>query len=63
MRKNKGRNIRFRARKIIETFLECEICGNKTSIQRRMANQKKKGHIKHLYCYKCKERTPHIELK
>jgi hypothetical protein len=45
------------------THLECDCCKNLVTIQRKKSKQKDKGHIKHMYCYKCKETTAHIEVK
>lgn len=47
----------------VDTYLECCDCGNVVKIWRYISRQKEKGHIKHLYCYKCKNTTPHKELK
>lgn len=41
--------------------LKCNQCGNITPIQRRKALMRKGGHIKHLYCWKCKRETKQIE--
>ncbi|AII27991.1 ribosome associated inhibitor A; zinc finger domain [Bacillus phage Bobb] len=42
--------------------LKCHQCGNITQIQRRTAVLKKGGHIKHLYCWRCKRDTRQVEL-
>ena len=42
--------------------LECAMCGFVSTIQRRDSKNRAKGHIKHLWCPKCKERTAHVEL-
>lgn len=47
----------------VDTYLECCECGNILKIWRYYSRQKEVGHIKHMYCYKCKETTPHKELK
>ncbi len=49
--------------KTILTNLKCLECGNIQPIQRRKSLQKKIGHIKTMYCYKCKKRTQFYELK
>jgi len=45
------------------TDLICLQCGNVTSIFRRNCKGKKLGHIKPLWCYKCKDVTNHYEVK
>lgn len=49
--------------KTAETFLQCKECGNVTRIHRKRSKMREKNHIKHMYCYKCREVTPHIEVK
>lgn len=49
--------------KTIATQLKCPQCGNIAPIQRKRGKQREKGHTKHMYCYKCKEITGHIEIK
>ena len=49
--------------KIIATNLICPICNNIQVIQRRKSRQKSYGHLKLLYCYKCKKYVNHIEIK
>lgn len=49
--------------KCTKTYLECYYCDNLVSIWRVDGRQKKRDHVKHLYCWKCKITTPHIELK
>lgn len=46
-----------------QTFLQCSCCGNINPIFRKRSKMKAKNHIKHLYCYKCKEVTAHVEVK
>lgn len=43
--------------------LRCQSCGNETFIWRRKCKLKEKDHVKHLWCVKCEERTPHIEIR
>jgi len=45
------------------TYLECENCKNVVTIQRRLSKMHGHNHVKHMYCYKCKQVTPHIEKK
>jgi hypothetical protein len=47
---------------LIKKDLECTKCGEVQSIQRLKNRNRGKGHIKHLWCIKCKEKTAHIEL-
>jgi predicted RNA-binding Zn-ribbon protein involved in translation (DUF1610 family) len=47
----------------VSTTLECPDCGNHQKIRRITGRQHKKKHVKHMYCYKCKEVTGHIEVK
>lgn len=49
------------ARRVVQTSLYCSECGNKASIFRRKNRRKSFGHIKDLWCYKCKKVTKHIE--
>lgn len=46
-----------------ETRLFCPRCRTIHSIYRKTAKQKKFGHYKNFYCYKCKHTHNHIELK
>lgn len=50
-------------RKTAPTQLECPNCKNIQIIQRKRNRMKEKFHIKHFYCYKCKEVTGHVEVK
>lgn len=44
-----------------ETFLVCECCGNHVQIRRKRNKMREYDHIKHMYCYKCKEVQAHVE--
>jgi len=44
-----------------EVWLKCSECSNIFKIRRVRARCKPKGHVKHLWCYKCKKETAHIE--
>lgn len=46
-----------------QTFLQCNCCGNVNPIYRKRSKMKENNHVKHMYCYKCKETTAHIEVK
>lgn len=48
---------------MVQTRLECSECGTQVFIMRKRGKQKKRGHIKHMYCIGCKETTGFIELK
>ena len=45
------------------TQLYCPRCKTKHTIFRKTAKQKKSGHYKNFYCYKCVHTHNHIELK
>jgi ssDNA-binding Zn-finger/Zn-ribbon topoisomerase 1 len=45
------------------TQLQCENCGNVQTIHRKRSKMKEKNHLKHLYCFRCKETTKHLEVK
>ncbi len=44
------------------TKLVCPKCGTVNTICRKRNKQKKAGHKKWLWCYKCKDTINHIEL-
>lgn len=46
---------------IQSTKLTCSRCNFVQIIQRKKSKLKKAGHIKHLWCPKCKDRVEHIE--
>jgi ssDNA-binding Zn-finger/Zn-ribbon topoisomerase 1 len=46
-----------------QTRLYCPRCGTIHTIFRKTAKQKKFGHYKNFYCYKCKHTHNHIELR
>ena len=49
--------------KMVPTELICSKCGNVFRIMRRVSRQKELFHKKDLYCYICKKKTKHIEVK
>ncbi|AAY53029.1 ribosome associated inhibitor A; zinc finger domain [Listeria phage A511] len=49
--------------KTVQTTLLCPECGEKVSIFRRSAKQKKDGHIKHMYCPYCKKTQGFVESR
>lgn len=46
-----------------KTRLICPICGNIQTIFRQSNKCREFGHIKTIWCFKCKEKTNHIEIK
>lgn len=48
---------------LVDTNLKCTCCGNVAVIQRGKSLKMEEGHIKHLYCFICKETTAHEESK
>jgi hypothetical protein len=49
--------------KVIQTHLQCPECKNIVTIYRRGNRTKEKNHLKHMYCFRCKDITGHIEGK
>lgn len=43
--------------------LRCAVCDELAFIWRRKCKLKEKGHVKHLWCANCRERTPHVEVR
>lgn len=52
-----------RRNKIILSNLRCTECQNVTIIPRPKGKKRKEGHIKHMWCYRCKKETAHREKK
>ena len=50
-------------RKAIQTTLICPECENKVTIWRKENRQRKFGHRKYLWCWKCRKITNHFEIK
>ena len=48
---------------VVPTTLVCPICGNKVTIYRKTRSQRKYGHLKWFWCYKCQKQTNHFEIK
>jgi NAD-dependent SIR2 family protein deacetylase len=44
------------------SYFYCNECGNAFPVP-RVKKQREKGHIKNLYCIKCKSRTHHTEVR
>lgn len=55
--------MRNKSQKLSEVRLVCSECGNDTTIWRRRSKLKEKGHVKHLWCARCLERTAHVEVE
>ena len=49
--------------KMTEVALKCQQCGNVTTIWRRKSRLKEPGHVKHLWCVVCQDRTAHVEVR
>ena len=47
--------------KVAPSMLRCSVCGRPQWIWRRQARRRGRGHVKHLWCPTCEERTAHIE--
>jgi ribosomal protein L33 len=43
--------------------LYCSECGTRNTIFRKSSRLKGKEHIKHMYCFVCKKRTAHVEVR
>jgi transcription elongation factor Elf1 len=52
---------KHRHKTTVQSEMICTKCGTNNSILRNAGQLRKKEHIKHLYCYKCQERTEHKE--
>lgn len=40
----------------------CEVCGEKVQATKSPSRKTSAGHIKHMWCIKCKEETPHVQI-
>lgn len=49
--------------KHIQTAIQCPICGTVSYIFRKAGKQKKAGHLKKMYCFKCKRDINQVEIK
>ncbi|QIA28712.1 hypothetical protein [Phage f2b1] len=47
----------------VPAHLNCGECNNPVQILRVRGRMKEKGHVKDMWCYKCKKETKHIEIK
>ncbi|MNC14948.1 hypothetical protein D3C75_627400 [compost metagenome] len=50
-------------RNISMSYLYCPECENMSNIQRKNRKLKSNGHIKDLWCHRCKKITKHIEKR
>ena len=50
-------------RKLEQVALECRECGNRQTIWRKKSRLKEPGHVKHLWCICCEDRTAHVEIR
>jgi len=50
------------ARPTVAVEIKCSNCKTILIIRRLIGRKKKPGHVKHYWCYICKERTPHEEI-
>ena len=51
-----------RRRDACRCVLICPVCGNAAVIWRRRGRLRPAGHLKHLWCWRCQEVTPHTEV-
>lgn len=47
---------------MIITNLKCEECDNVFNIPRKNGDKRGKGHVKHVWCFICKETTAHRDF-
>ena len=52
----------MKSSKMIQTRLVCPDCGNIQVIYRKVHKRKPYGHLKRLWCYRCKKVTNHFEI-
>lgn len=48
--------------KAYQAALRCRECGQVDHIWRKCNRAKAKGHVKHMYCWRCGEVTAHEEI-
>ena len=48
--------------KVMKKRMRCTSCGNEIVIFRKTTSNRKKGHLKFLYCYICKRDVNHREM-
>jgi len=47
---------------MVQKHLKCGVCDEVFPIWRKANRNKSDGHVKHLYCVRCREITAHVEL-
>ena len=50
-----------RSNKAVVTTLICSVCETKFPIARRSGKLHKSGHVKHMWCFKCKKEVAFID--
>ena len=58
-----GVPIAFAVRDMGRSELYCENCDTKFVVFRKRGSLRGNGHIKHVWCHRCKSVTPHIEVQ
>lgn len=43
-------------------LMRCEQCGVVVTVTKKPNRKTPVGHVKHMYCYKCRQRTKHIQI-
>lgn len=51
-----------RKRPQVLRYFRCCECGTEITAPKRANKQTPRGHIKHMWCYKCKEVTAHEQI-
>ena len=47
---------------VTERFFKCPECGTVLTAFKKSSRRTSVNHVKHMYCYKCKEVRPFIQL-
>lgn len=55
--------IAFTVKDMPRSELTCEHCYSKYVIFRHKGSMRGNGHVKHLWCYRCKDVTAHTEVQ
>lgn len=53
----------MRRTSVTTTYLLCPECKNVFYLPRKKSHRRENGHIKDLWCFKCKKITKHIEFR
>lgn len=51
------------SRNVVLSNLQCPSCLNVVQIPRPKGLRREDNHVKHMWCFKCKEETGHIEQR